>query len=116
MAGRKYKQVLIQPYGYWLTVFSDWGEYSKEVKKRTGKALNDKEKPAGKTHFLARNGERLLLVYAQDDATLAHELTHVILMIFEEIGSDPRESNGEPAAYLMSYLWGEFVGKRKFMV
>lgn len=36
--------------------------------------------------------------------TLAHELSHVILHVFERCGIDPREANGEPFCYLLSQL------------
>lgn len=116
MASRKYKQLLIQPYGYWLRVFSDWEAYKKEVQGKTTEPPPDKQKPLGKTTLLSRDNQRLLLIYAEDAATLTHEFMHAVLMIFEEIKSDPREGNGEPAAYLISHMWEQIVGRKRFKV
>lgn len=44
------------------------------------------------------------LVWACDTARLAHELSHVILHVFELAGIDPREANGEPFCYMLSQL------------
>ena len=44
------------------------------------------------------------LVWASDSATLAHELSHVILHVFERVGIDPREAGGEPFCYMLSQL------------
>ena len=116
MAGRKYKQLLIQPYGYWLWAFSDWEDYQAACSKKTGKPFEEGRKPLGRTQLLTLDQHRLIVIYAHDEATLAHELMHAIMMIFEEIKSDPREGNGEPAAYLMSHIWTELLGQRRFKV
>lgn len=44
------------------------------------------------------------LVWASSPATLAHELSHVVLHVFERCGIDPRESGGEPFCYMISQL------------
>jgi glycine/D-amino acid oxidase-like deaminating enzyme len=44
------------------------------------------------------------LVWYSTPETLAHELSHVILDIFEVIGADPRCGGGEPFCYLLSQL------------
>jgi len=52
-------------------------------------------------------GQWTYLVYASKFHTLAHELSHVILHIFEVCDIDPREGNGEPFCYMMSQLTSE---------
>lgn len=44
------------------------------------------------------------IVWAVDNARLAHELSHVILDVFDVAGIDPRHANGEPFCYLLSQL------------
>lgn len=44
------------------------------------------------------------LVWADAPHTLAHEMAHVVLHIFERCGIDPRSGNGEPFCYMLSQL------------
>lgn len=54
------------------------------------------------------------LVWANSAATMAHELSHVILHTFERCGIDPREGGGEPFCYMLSQLMLEALpGKKK---
>ena len=47
------------------------------------------------------------LVWAAGPPQMAHELSHVILHVFERCGIDPREGNGEPFCYMLSQLMQE---------
>ncbi len=51
-----------------------------------------------------KDGMWTYLVWAEKHHTLAHELSHAVLHVFERCGMDPRESNGEPFCYLLSQL------------
>lgn len=44
------------------------------------------------------------LVWAVDDARLAHEFAHVIFHIFELCGISPSEASNEPFCYMLSQL------------
>lgn len=44
------------------------------------------------------------VVYAESPRVMAHEFSHVVLHVFERIGADPREANGEPFCYMLSQL------------
>lgn len=44
------------------------------------------------------------LVWAENPHTLAHELSHVVLHLFERCGMDPVGCNGEPFCYMLSQL------------
>ena len=44
------------------------------------------------------------LVWAEHPHTMAHEISHVVLHVFERCGIDPRESAGEPFCYMLSQL------------
>jgi hypothetical protein len=50
------------------------------------------------------------LVWAEKPHALAHELSHVILHVFERCGIDPRGGNGEPFCYMLSQLFVEADG------
>lgn len=47
---------------------------------------------------------RVFLVYGDGPAALAHEFSHVLLIVFRTIGHDPREGDGEPFCYMLSQL------------
>lgn len=51
-----------------------------------------------------KDGLWTYLIWAEEPHTLAHELSHVVLHIFERCGIDPRESGGEPFCYMLSQL------------
>lgn len=44
------------------------------------------------------------LIYAEKHHTLAHELAHCVLHVFERAGIDPISGNGEPFCYMLSQL------------
>lgn len=44
------------------------------------------------------------LVWGKNPHTLAHELAHAVLHVFERCGIDPREARGEPFCYMLSQL------------
>ena len=44
------------------------------------------------------------LIYAEKPHTMAHELSHVVLHVFERCGIDPRDAGGEPFCYMLSQL------------
>lgn len=48
------------------------------------------------------------LVFANKPHTLAHELSHVVLHVFERCGIDPRSGGGEPFCYMLSQLIIDF--------
>lgn len=51
-----------------------------------------------------KNGYWTYLIWANSQPPLAHELSHAILHVFERVGIDPREANGEPFCYMLSQL------------
>ena len=51
-----------------------------------------------------KDGMWTYLIYAEKPQTLAHEIAHVVLHVFERCGIDPRDANGEPFCYLLSQL------------
>jgi len=53
------------------------------------------------------------LIWAPRPDILAHELSHVILHLFERLNIDPREARGEPFCYLISQLIEDVNNKMK---
>ena len=51
-----------------------------------------------------KDGLWTYLVYASKPHTLAHEMSHVVLHVFERCGIEPRECGGEPFCYMLSQL------------
>lgn len=51
-----------------------------------------------------KDGMWTYLVWAESKHTMAHELSHVVLHVFERSGIDPREAGGEPFCYMLSQL------------
>lgn len=54
-----------------------------------------------------KDGMWTYLVWADSPATMAHELSHVVLHTFERCGIDPIGAGGEPFCYLLSQLMFE---------
>jgi len=59
------------------------------------------------------NGCRSLLVYAENDACLVHELSHVVMSTLSFVGINPADSDGEAFCYLITHLYKEATKKRK---
>lgn len=51
-----------------------------------------------------KDGMWTYLVWGAKQHTLAHELSHAVLHLFERCGIDPREAGGEPFCYMLSQL------------
>lgn len=51
-----------------------------------------------------KDGLWTYLIYAEKPHTMAHEISHCVLHLFERCGIDPREANGEPFCYMLSQL------------
>ena len=51
------------------------------------------------------------LIHAKNVPTRAHELSHAILTLFEHVGIDPCEGDGEPFCYMMSHLMEQTGGR-----
>jgi hypothetical protein len=56
-----------------------------------------------------KDGMWTYLIWAAAAPQLAHELSHVVLHVFERCGIDPREAQGEPFCYMLSQLMTEAV-------
>lgn len=54
-----------------------------------------------------KDGNWTYLIWAKRPAHLAHEISHVVLHVFDRCGIDPREANGEPFCYMLQHLMVE---------
>lgn len=102
---RRAVEVSLRPYNGRLFVAQTAEEY-KAAHKRVF-ASDDELTCATEGRFAGGEGKDGLwtyLVWAEKPHTLAHELAHVALHVFERCGIDPRSGNGEPFCYLLSQL------------
>lgn len=99
------RRVSLRPYFGKLILAETREEYDrlcKRIFKQENCLTDDK---AGQMSFGADSNDILTyLVYADDNAILAHELSHVIFHLFETAGIDPSDSGGEAFCYLLSTL------------
>ena len=51
-----------------------------------------------------KDGMWTYLIWGKKPHNVAHEISHVVLHVFERCGIDPREGNGEPFCYMLSQL------------
>lgn len=77
--------------------------------------LNDNQ--TGRFSAGRKPGCRLLfLIWANSPVSLVHELGHVVLVLFEDIGADPKAGNGEPFCYLLGHLFARVTGGNPVLV
>ena len=53
------------------------------------------------------NGMWTCIIWADNKAALVHELSHVVLDLFERCSINPIEAGGEPFCYLMEQLFSD---------
>ena len=99
------KRLSLRPYNGRLFVAKSRKDYEKAHAKlfKTADVLNCKQEG----RFMGGEGHDGLwtyLVWGKHPHTLAHELAHVVLHVFERCGIDPREAAGEPFCYMFSQL------------
>lgn len=99
------KELSLRPYHGRLFVTRSKKEYEREHKRlfKTPDVLSCAQ--AGRfTGGEGRDGLWTYLIYAEEPHTLAHEISHCVLHVFERCGIDPREAGGEPFCYMLSQL------------
>lgn len=105
----KLKELPLRPYPGMVFVTKD-----RKAFERAAKELWDRDErhvgPEQKGRFVAGASwyhPFTALIYWTEPETLAHELAHVILDIFETVGIDPVSGQGEPFCYMLSQLFLE---------
>ena len=110
----KHREISLRPYNGRLFVTHTPDDYDKAHRRifNTPDVLTcrvDGRFSGGEGH----DGLWTYLVYAESPHTLAHELSHVVLHVFERCGIDPRSGGGEPFCYLLSQLMLDAAVPRK---
>lgn len=99
------KELSLRPYHGRLFVAKSKQEYERQHKRlfKTPDVLSCAQ--AGRfTGGEGRDGMWTYLIYAEKPHTMAHEISHCVLHVFERCGIDPRDSHGEPFCYMLSQL------------
>jgi hypothetical protein len=101
------KTLSLRPYFGTVKVCVTHSEYQREYKKLFGE--NDSALTEGKNGRMSGKYDEktrcpIYVVWAKNRSYLAHELSHVILHVFELADIDPRAANGEPFCYMLSQL------------
>ena len=55
----------------------------------------------------AKGGKGVYLIWGKNRTSITHELSHVVLDLFEMVGIDPRGCGGEPFCYMLCHLIDE---------
>jgi hypothetical protein len=104
----RYKECSLRPYPGTVKVFRDLKMLRAYYESKTGEKYPYKDEVTGGRFIKLEFGKKAMdtqwLVYAKRPHSLAHELTHILLRLWEEIGSDPAAGNGEPFCYMLSQL------------
>lgn len=101
----KPNELSLRPYHGRLFVVTSAEAYEKAHRKifKTPDVLNCSQQgrfSGGEGH----DGMWTYLVWGSSPHTLVHELSHVVLHVFERCGIDPCASGGEPFCYMLSQL------------
>lgn len=91
----------LDPYVGVLFVAMNRTEFNKQTRSLAGLEI-DLDTVDGYT--LEDETNHVYLMYYNNKHGMFHELCHVVLSLFNHVGIDPREANGEPMAYMVGYL------------
>ena len=96
--------ISIKPYPGIAYYTSDKKDFRKTQKKLFGISEEVGKHLGGRFYGEQVNGYWTYLIYATSNATIAHEVSHMILHMFDRIGINPHEGNGEPFRYLLEQV------------
>jgi hypothetical protein len=102
-----YKECSLRPYPGTVKVFRDLAMMRAYYEHKSGKKYEYEDEPRGGRYVRLEGKfakDHVWLVYARTPHVLAHELTHILLQIWNMIGSHPADGNGEPFCYMLSQL------------
>jgi hypothetical protein len=103
----RYKQLYLRPYPGEIKVFDNLPMMKAYYESKSGKPYTFKTEVRGGQYVRLDGKEErntVWLVYARRPHVLAHELTHILLQLWEKIGAHPADGNGEPFCYMLSQL------------
>ena len=108
------KRIPLSPYPGQLIVAKDWAEFREIFKEYTFDECDHGRADGTTIKLMSKQGTTHYLVHAKRESsrsTLAHELGHVVLFLFKDVGIDPADGGGEPFCYLLSHLMEEALKK-----
>lgn len=101
------KTLSLRPYFGKVKVCKNHEEYQRAYTKLFGHP-DDGLKPGTNGRMSGKYSDEkqcpTYVVWAKNRSYLAHELSHVVLHVFELADIDPRAANGEPFCYMLSQL------------
>ena len=100
------KEIPLDPYPGILIVCETKKEFRDKYKQMTGSNMEKGllDNVLGRACKLQNSKVTAYLVWGEGPFDLIHELTHCVLYLFEQIGVDPRDGNGEPFCYMMDHV------------
>ena len=104
------KKISLQPYPGEIWHCVSKKEYQKTHKKVFKKKDNIKGVSGRASGSFAKG---TYLIWGKTHDTLLHEISHALLFLFEAVGIDPREANGEPFCYLLQHVVREITNKKE---
>ena len=106
MAKSKHRELSLRPYPGRILLCHTLKELRSQYEKLCDKDYPYSDDPnGGRFVKLEISGEPdIWLVFAATPHALAHEFCHVLLHVFDRIGCEPKDGNGEPFCYMLSQL------------
>jgi hypothetical protein len=101
--------ISLKPYHGEIRLCKTVGRFKAEYKALSGEVCPyGVKKDDGLYVKMACAGEPVVwLISAGNIKVAAHEFAHVLLHVFNDIGHDPRQGDGEPFCYMLSHLLDE---------
>lgn len=94
-----------RPYAGRLFATCDMKAFSRECERVFGAVIEIETGVKGRIYSaMAKDGHWTCVVYAENAWTMAHELAHAVLYMFERIDVRAESGNGEPFCYLLEQL------------
>jgi hypothetical protein len=106
------KKIFLTPYPGQVILAKNVAEFKKIYKQYTGEETRVPKTTVGRCQPLEHDKyATTYLVFAESASDLAHELSHVVLKLFQCINTDPRGEGEEPFCYLLAHLLDEATKK-----
>lgn len=104
------KEISLRPYPGVLWVAKNAKEY-KKAQRKVFKVVDphDEGEVIGGKFFAGENkeGSWAYMIWADSRHYLVHEISHVLMHLFDRCGIDPRDSGGEAFCYMIQTLFEE---------
>ncbi len=106
------KKISLAPYPGQVILAKNVAEFKKIYKQYTGEEAHVPKTTVGRCQPLEHDKyATTYLVFAGSVSDLVHELSHVVLKLFDYVSTDPRGNGEEPFCYLLAHLLDEATKK-----